>query len=315
MSHNSHKFAFKLSSTNYGYCKAIIQPFLITNNLFGYVDGSIPCPSEFLTITASAEQPAPKPPTNPNHSTWISNDAHVRMLLLSTISESAFGHVQNTNTSRDLWLSLERAYAPNTISREFTLKQQLLKIEMKGDETPSAYLERAREYADALANIGEPVKDKDLVLLVIAGLRDEYHSLKGNIVSRQQPPSFNELHALLSDHDFLVRKPPAIMPPTQAYSAVTSPTPQQPSSQLSHPTIQALQQLLTQLNISPSQPAPSPQAYYSNRSGNRGRGSRRGRGSYHNSAGNNSRNSHPNRRHPHQVPHGSIRVFLHLYGH
>ncbi|GJV38730.1 putative RNA-directed DNA polymerase [Tanacetum coccineum] len=37
-----------------------------------------------------------------------------------------------------------------------------------GDETPNAYLNRAQEYADALAAIGEPVKDKDLVMLVVS---------------------------------------------------------------------------------------------------------------------------------------------------
>ncbi|KAJ0467966.1 putative RNA-directed DNA polymerase [Helianthus annuus] len=151
------------------------------------------------------------------------------MLLLSTISESAFGHVQHTTTSRDLWLALERAYAPNTISREFTLKQQLLKIAMKSDESPSSYLERAQEYADALANIGEPVKDKDLVMLAVAGLREEYRGLKGNIVARQSPPAFSELYALLADHDFLVRKPESI-PPTQAFTAVTNSRDQQPAS-------------------------------------------------------------------------------------
>ncbi|MFS7962643.1 putative RNA-directed DNA polymerase [Helianthus anomalus] len=98
---------------------------------------------------------------------------------------------------------------------------------MKSDESPSPYLEQAQEYADALANIGEPVKDKDLVMLVIAGLRDEYHSLKGNIVARQFPPAFSELHALLADHDFLVRKAEPV-PPTQVFSAVTNPTPPAP---------------------------------------------------------------------------------------
>ncbi|GJZ19775.1 hypothetical protein Tco_0556365 [Tanacetum coccineum] len=39
---------------------------------------------------------------------------------------------------------------------------------MHGDETPDAYLNRAQEYADALAAIGEPVKDKDLVMLVVS---------------------------------------------------------------------------------------------------------------------------------------------------
>ncbi|KAJ0726566.1 putative RNA-directed DNA polymerase [Helianthus annuus] len=222
------------------------------------------------------------------------------MLLLSTISESAFGHVQHTTTSRDLWLALERAYAPNTISREFTLKQQLLKIAMQSDESPSSYLERAQEYADALANIGEPVKDKDLVMLAVAGLREEYRGLKGNIVARQSPPAFSELYALLSDHDFLVRKPESI-PPTQAFTAVTNSRDQQPASDPQpNPTLQALQQLLTHLNLQPTPTQPPSQAFYTNRFGyNRGRGqnnhnNRRGRGSYNNSNNNNNSRNPPN---------------------
>ena len=72
---------------------------------------------------------------------------------------------------------------------------------MIGDETSSAYLNRAKEYADALANIGESFKEKDPVMLVIAGLRDDYNGLKSTLLSRQVPTTFNELHGLLSDHD------------------------------------------------------------------------------------------------------------------
>ncbi|GJY12988.1 hypothetical protein Tco_0382297 [Tanacetum coccineum] len=57
---------------------------------------------------------------------------------------SAFTTVDKTahnsrTTSRDLWLSLEKAYAPHSTSREYTFKTQLLRIEMHGDETPDAY--------------------------------------------------------------------------------------------------------------------------------------------------------------------------------
>ncbi|GJZ49090.1 retrovirus-related pol polyprotein from transposon TNT 1-94 [Tanacetum coccineum] len=77
---------------------------------------------------------------------------------------------------------------------------------MHGDETPYAYLNRAQEYADALATIGEPVKDKNLVMLVISGLREEYNRLKTTITTRQSPTTFSELHALLSDHDYMLKK-------------------------------------------------------------------------------------------------------------
>ncbi|KAD4585152.1 hypothetical protein E3N88_22753 [Mikania micrantha] len=125
--------------TNYGFWKSMIKPFLVTNHLYGYVDGTIPCPSPTLLATSDKDEPA----TNPNYAIWIANDSH-------------------EETSADMWPALERAYAPNTPSRELTLKTQLLRITMLGDETPAAYRNRAQSYADALANIGKPMPEHDV---------------------------------------------------------------------------------------------------------------------------------------------------------
>ncbi|GJS10798.1 nucleotide-binding alpha-beta plait domain-containing protein [Tanacetum coccineum] len=72
-----------------------------------------------------------------------------------------------------------------------------------GDETSDADLNCAQEYADALAAIGEPVKDKDLVMLVVSGLREEYNDLNTTITTRQSLIAFSELHALLSSPSML----------------------------------------------------------------------------------------------------------------
>ncbi|XP_023756593.1 uncharacterized protein LOC111905153 [Lactuca sativa] len=202
-SHNSHKFPFTLSPTNFGFWKTMIQPFLVTNNLFGYIDATIPCPASTLPVTEKATTADPQP--NPSYAAWIANDAHVRMLLLTTISEASYPHAQGI-TSRDLWLSLQRVYALQSSFREYTLKTQLLKLETKLDETASVYLLRAQEYSDAISNIGEPIKEKDLVMLVISGLREEYNGLKSNLLARQTPTSFQDLNDLLADHDFMIRK-------------------------------------------------------------------------------------------------------------
>lgn len=172
----------------------MIQPFLVTNGLFGYIDGTVPQPDSTLPPKPTEKDAAT---TNPSYPAWLSNDAHIRMLLMSTISEAAFRHVQGT-TSRDVWLSLERAYAPHPSSREYTLKTQLLKIQMKGDESSTAYLTRAQEYSAALANIGKPMDETDLVMLVISGLREEYTGFKSTLLGREYPIAFTDLYGLLA---------------------------------------------------------------------------------------------------------------------
>ncbi|GJX17434.1 gag/pol polyprotein [Tanacetum coccineum] len=60
---------------------------------------------------------------------------------------------------------------------------------MHSDETPDAYLNRVQEYADALTTIGEPVKDKDLVMLVVSCLCEEYNGLITKITAHTRENS------------------------------------------------------------------------------------------------------------------------------
>ncbi|GJR50517.1 retrovirus-related pol polyprotein from transposon TNT 1-94 [Tanacetum coccineum] len=262
-SHNSHRFGFTLSTTNYGHWKTMIQSFLVTNKLFPYVDGTITFASIRSHVPSADKDQPPASQHNPNHATGI---------------------------------ALERAFAPHTISREYTVKSQLLRLKMEPDETSSAYLLRARQYADALANIGEPFKEKDLVMLVVTGLRDEYDGFKSQIVGRQFPTAFSDLHSLLSDHD-MIRKPPSAFVQAFAAAAPSAPTASAAISSLPPDTVNALQQVLSQLGLqvqpqsSFSQPSTQqPQAHYASRG--RGRGSHnRGRGARSNSRNYNNNHS------------------------
>ncbi|KAJ9552905.1 LOW QUALITY PROTEIN: hypothetical protein OSB04_016950 [Centaurea solstitialis] len=159
--HNSHKFPFTLKPTNYGYWRSMLESFLTSHNLFGYVDGTIPCPEQKVQVGDATTD-------NPSYTPWISNDAHIQTLLISTVSKESYQHVLG-KTSR---ASLERAYAPDTASHEFFLKSQLMHITMKGDEKPIDYLCRAQQYATVLANIRELIKDSDLVMHTLAGIRE-----------------------------------------------------------------------------------------------------------------------------------------------
>nr|KAJ0196909.1 hypothetical protein LSAT_V11C700345740 [Lactuca sativa] len=204
-SHNSHKFAFTLLPMNYGNWKAMIEHFLVFNNLFGYVDGTITC-SEFKVSTGDAIT------DNPSYPRWICNDAHVHMIIISTISKYAFQHVQ-------------------------------------GDETPLTYLACAQEYATALANIGEHVKDKDLVLFVISGLHEEYNGLKSTLLARHPPITFIELHAFLSDHDYMINKNIPDVPTSQPHVFTASTETPSPNISNLHSQLQFLHNMASQLGF------------------------------------------------------------------
>ncbi|KAJ0500301.1 putative RNA-directed DNA polymerase [Helianthus annuus] len=284
-SNMNHKFPFTLKPTNYHNWKTMLQPFLETTNMFGYIDGTIPCPPATITTPASGSgenaSPAATQP-NPSYTTWRHNDAHIRSLLISTVSEESFHYVKGT-TSKELWDNLERGHAPPTHAREFTIKSQLMRIVMKGDEQPTAYLNRAMAYATDLQNIGKPIHDNDLIMFILSGLRAEYDGLKSNLLGRETPISLNELSALLSNHDYMLHKNDPVSAATpSAFTTVTSdglPPPsatQPPANQQSAANLLTVQQLASQLGYSLTPNSPS-QALFTNRS-SRGRGSSYSRG-------------------------------------
>lgn len=120
------------------------------------------------------------------------------------------------------------------------------------------------------------------------------------IVGRQFPTAFSDLHALLSDHDYMIRKPPSASVQAFAAAAPSAPTASAAISSLPPDTVHALQQVLSQLGLqvqpqaSFSQPSSQqPQAHYASRG--RGRGSHnRGRGARSNSRNYNNNHSFNN---------------------
>ncbi|GJU58539.1 nucleotide-binding alpha-beta plait domain-containing protein [Tanacetum coccineum] len=158
------------------------------------------------------------------------------------------------------------------------------------DASPDAYLNRAQEYAYALAAIGEPVKDKDLFMLVVSGLREEYNGLKTTITACQSPTAFNELHALLSDHDYMLGK--THVPAQSITSSFAANYPVGSPSMLESRQAQLLELTaqLSALGFQVSQIAPSgPQAFYGVRPSNNNRNNNNNiHGNRNNSRGNNN---------------------------
>lgn len=136
-----------------------------------------------------------------------------------------------------------------------------MKIQMKGDETSEAYLNKEKEYDDALSNIGEAFKEIDLVMLVIACLREDYNGLKLTILSRRVPTAFYELHELLSDHDYIIKQFVYVVLSQHAFTTNTTGMSSLVGSS-QHDHVQSINQLASQIGFSLQLFTQQPQACF-----------------------------------------------------
>jgi hypothetical protein len=81
-----HFITIKLTQDNYLLWRAQLIPYLRGQNLFGYLDGSVPCPA--ITIPNSSTHIP-----NPEYIHWSQQDQIILSALLSSLTESLLTQV------------------------------------------------------------------------------------------------------------------------------------------------------------------------------------------------------------------------------
>jgi hypothetical protein len=81
-------------------------PFLEGQNLFGYVDGTIPQPPKLIPDSTFGLLI-----TNPAHLSWFHQDRMIFSAIIFTLSVETLPHVIGLTTSCDVWTTLETLFA------------------------------------------------------------------------------------------------------------------------------------------------------------------------------------------------------------
>jgi hypothetical protein len=102
----------KLTHDNYPIWYTIIIPFLESQNLYGYVSGDLTPPPKFIASPSSTSTSAATV-VNPVYSMWYQQDKLVLTALISSLSKNILVHVYGLNTSRAVWLALEKCLLLN----------------------------------------------------------------------------------------------------------------------------------------------------------------------------------------------------------
>ncbi|MDM1658961.1 retrotransposon gag domain-containing protein, partial [Escherichia coli] len=117
--------------------------------------------------------------------------------LSISVTVAMIGHIQDAETLKDVWDTLVKLYSTNTKARKMQLKQELHTVK-KMQLSINDYSLKVKGLADALASIGSPVEDDDLVSVTLNGLSKEYDEFRRtSIQTRENFSNFQDLISLL----------------------------------------------------------------------------------------------------------------------
>ncbi len=154
----------KLDKNNFQVWKFRIMSFLMGKGYWEFITGD------------EKKPPFPENPTQQQiqaNKTWHEKTRKVLYCLSVNVSDSMIVHIQDAKSSKQAWDTLVKMYSTNTQARKMQLKQKLHTLQ-KNKMNISDYSTKVKNLADALASIGAPVDDEDLVVVTLNGLGKNY---------------------------------------------------------------------------------------------------------------------------------------------
>ena len=132
-------------------------------------------------------------PTDP---AWYRMDCVVVSWIFNSISTDLLDiiHAHDGVTARVAWLGIAEQFLGNRESRALLLDAEFRNLS-QGELSVDDYCRKMKGMADALADLGEPVNDRTLVLNVLRGL-NELFQFMAQLITRQKPfPLFTDVRA------------------------------------------------------------------------------------------------------------------------
>ena len=123
----------------------------------------------------------------PCDAAWSRMDCVVVSWIFNTISPDLLDvvHERDGLTARAAWLGLEQQFFNNRESRAMLLDAEFRTL-CQGALSIDEYCRKMKSMADALADLGEPVLDRTLVLNVLRGLNERFQFMS-QLITRQRP--------------------------------------------------------------------------------------------------------------------------------
>ncbi|PRQ52801.1 putative RNA-directed DNA polymerase [Rosa chinensis] len=153
-----------LDETNYPTWLFRMESFLRGQNLFGFVDGTNPCPPQFIRASDGSSSTI-----SVDFISWKTQDQSIVNMIGQTLSP---------------------------VAMTCALKSNLQNVK-KGSDDIETYLDKIKTAKDALETVGVAIDDDDIVVTVLNGLPSEFAAIKTVIRAQFTSCSLSQLKTLL----------------------------------------------------------------------------------------------------------------------
>lgn len=133
----------------------------------------------------------------------MDEDSSIIMWINSTISDSMIAYFSGSNSSRQLWKSIEDRFARASSTHSNQLRTKLLSL-TQGNKFVPALINEIRGLSDQLAAAGEVISDKELVVITLKSLYSYYIPFATAMCHRNPPVTFIELHNNLLSEEAII---------------------------------------------------------------------------------------------------------------
>jgi hypothetical protein len=184
----------KLDKNNFQVWKFWIMNFLMGKGYWEFITGNEIEPPLLENLTQQQIQA---------NKTWHEKTKKILYWLSVSVSDSMIVHIQDAKSPKQAWDTLVKMYSTNTQAHKMQLKQELHNLQ-KNKMNISDYSTKVKNLAYALASIGAPVYDEDLMVVTLNGLGKDYSQFRTSIVVRETFLDFQDLIILLISEEMRV---------------------------------------------------------------------------------------------------------------
>ena len=99
---------------------------------------------------------------------------------------------------------IKNRYTSISRSSVVNLKQELNNIK-KGSDFVTSFLQKIKEARDKLTSVGIHIDNEEILHIVFQGLPSDFHSFTSEMLTKNEPVLFEELHILMKTEEDLLK--------------------------------------------------------------------------------------------------------------